>query len=189
MKLYKLLLIAGFLIGSYSANAQYYEAEKKEEAKSIKEVPLKDRIHFGGTLGLQFGSFTSIYISPIVYYDVTKTLMVGAGFNYIYQKYDDFYGVEHKSSIYGPKLAAIFKPFKQLILSTEYEYNFYDRNTDYSGNSIDPYWHSTWYVGLGYGVPMGKKGGMYISMSYDLLYNASKSYYSSAWRPTIGVYF
>ena len=188
MKLYKLLLITGFLIGSYSANAQYYEAEKKEETKSIKEVPLKDRLHFGGTLGLQFGSYTSIYVAPIVFYDVTKTLMVGAGFNYIYQKYDT--GFEDvTTSVYGPKLAVIFKPFKQLIVSTEYEYNFYDRNTDYYGFPIDPYWHSTWYVGLGYGVPMGKKGGMYISMSYDLLWDASRSYYSSAWRPTIGVYF
>jgi len=191
MKLYRLLLIIGLLAGPMVVNAQYYEPEKKENAddsKSVYDKPLKDKLHFGGSLGLQFGSFTSVYISPILFYDVAKKLMVGVGFNYIYQKYD--YGsVEYKTSIYGPKLAAIFKPFKQLIVSTEYEYNFYDRNSDYFGQPIDPYWHSTWYVGLGYGVPMGKRGGMYFSMSYDLLYDASKSYYSTAWRPTIGAYF
>lgn len=188
MKKIKLLLITVLLFGSYSASAQYYETEKKEEEKSVKEVPFKDRIHFGGSLGLQFGSFTSIYIAPIAFYDVSKKLMVGAGFNYIYQKYN--YGnTQYSSSIYGPKLSAMFKPFKQLILSTEYEYNFYDRDNDYYGVPTDPYWHSTWYVGLGYGVPMGKKGGVYFSMSYDLLYDANKSYYSSAWRPTIGAYF
>ncbi len=187
MNFLKLLLIA-LLIGSSTANAQYYEAEKKEETKTIKEIPFKDRIHFGGSLGLQFGSFTSIYVAPIAFYDVTEKFMVGVGFNYIYQKYNTGFE-EVTTSVYGPKLAAMFRPFKQLIISTEYEYNFYDRNTNYSGYPIDPYWHSTWYVGLGYGVPMGKRGGMYVSMSYDLLYDASKSYYSSAWRPTVGAYF
>ena len=188
MNLYKLLLVLGLLIGSFSVNAQYYEAEKKENTENTKPKSIKDKLHFGGSLGLQFGSFTSIYIAPIVYYDLSEKIMIGAGFNYIYQSYD-WYGKEYKSSIYGPKLAAIFKPFSQLIVSTEFEYNFYDRDFNYYGDPDQPYWHPTWYVGLGYGVPMGKKGGMYISMSYDLLYDAKKSYYSTAWRPTIGMYF
>ena len=189
MKLFRLLLIIGFLVAPLVSNAQYYQPEKKEETKQdSKQKPLKDKLHFGGSLGLQFGSYTSIYVAPIVLYDVTDKLMVGVGFNYIYQKYDTGFE-EVTTSVYGPKLAVIFKPFKQLIVSTDYEYNFYDRNTDYFGIPIEPYWHSTWYVGLGYGVPMGKKGGVYFSMSYDLLYDANKSYYSSAWRPTIGAYF
>ena len=188
MKLYKILLIAGFLLGPLMSNAQYYEPEKKEEAKSIKEVPMKNRFHLGGSLALQFGSYTSVYVSPIVFYDVAKNLMIGAGVNYIYQKYD-WYGDEYKSSIYGPKIAAIFKPFKQLILSSEFEYNYYNRDFDNYGSPSASYWQPTWYVGLGYGVPMGKRGGMYISMSYDLLWNERLSYYSTAWRPTIGAYF
>jgi hypothetical protein len=188
MSLHKIFVISLLILSPFVGNAQYYEPEKKAEANSLNQKSFKDKLHFGGSLGLQFGSFTSIYIAPIVFYDVTNQLMVGAGVNYIYQKYD--YGnTEYTSSIYGPKLAAIFKPFKQLILSTEYEYNFYDRNYDYYGNDTDPYWFSTWYVGLGYGIAMGKGGGVYVSMSYDLLYDPSKSYYSSAWRPTIGAYF
>ena len=188
MKSYKILLLIAFIISSFSVNAQYYSPKNINSERSIKDKPLKDRLHFGGTLGLQFGSFTSIYLSPILYYDVTEMLMVGAGFNYIYQQYD--YGfTEYKSSIYGPKLSVILKPFEKLMLSSDYEYNFYDRNFDNYGNIVNPYWQSTWYVGVGYFVPMGRKGGMYISMSYDLLYNESRSYYSTAWKPTIGVYF
>jgi hypothetical protein len=188
MKFIKLLLIAGFLLGPIVSKAQYYEPEKKEEAKTIKEVPTKDRFHFGGSLSLQFGSYTSVYISPIVYYDVAKNFMLGAGFNYIFQKYD-WYGEEYRSSIYGPKFAAIFNPIKQLIISSEFEYNYYDRDYDNYGSYHEAYWQPTWYVGLGYRVPMGKRGGMYISFSYDLLYDSQFSYYANAWRPTIGVYF
>ena len=188
MNSYKLLLILSLLIGSSTVNAQYYETEKKENAENTKPKSIKDKLHFGGSLGMQFGDFTSIYIAPIAYYDLSKKIMVGAGFNYIYQSYN-WHGEEKKSSIYGPKLAAIFKPFNQLIVSTEFEYNFYDRNFNNFNRTVQPYWHPTWYVGLGYGVPMGKNGGMYFSMSYDLLYDSYKSYYSTAWRPTIGVYF
>ena len=189
MKLSRLLILTVLLFGFYTANAQYSEPEKKEDVKSAeKEVPIKDKLHFGGTLGLQFGSYTSVYIAPIVFYDVAKNLMVGAGFNYIYQKYE-WNNIDYKSSVYGPKLAAIFKPFKQLILSSEFEYNYYNRTNDYSGTPIEPYWHPTLYFGLGYGVPMGKRGGMYFSMSYDVLWDSSKSYYSTAWRLTIGAYF
>ncbi len=186
MKRFKLLLIAVFLIGPFVAEAQYYEPEKKEKAEQVKEKSIIDRIHFGGSLSMQFGSYTSIYVSPIAYYDVTNKLMLGAGFNYIYQKYDNIYtNQEVKTSIYGPKLGAILKPFQQLIISSEFEYNYYN----YNESIITPYWHGTWYVGLGYGVPIGKNGGMYLSMSYDLLYDESLSYYSSPWRPTVGVYF
>jgi len=182
----KLFSLTLFILCSYSVSAQYYEPNKKSDDKNKHEIPqgeksFIDKIHFGGNLGLQFGSYTSVYISPIAYYDVSDDFMVGLGFNYIYQKYK-YSGENITTSIYGPRVAAMYRPFKSLMLSTEYEYNYFDYE-------IAPKWYGSWFVGIGYSIPMGKKGGMYVSMSYDLLYDSYYTYNSSPWRPTVGVYF
>ncbi|MCK5781616.1 MAG: hypothetical protein KAH10_03450 [Flavobacteriales bacterium] len=190
MNIVKSLFLVIFIMSFSTANAQYYDPEGKGKKEGEKEQPANfmDKVHFGGSLSLQFGSYTSVYVAPIAFYDVTNNFMLGVGFNYIYQKYN-YTNQDYSSSIYGPKLSAIFKPFKQLIISSDFEYNYYNRDFNNYGETVEAYWHPTWYVGVGYGVPIGKRGGMYFSMSYDLMFDASKSYYSTAWRPTIGAYF
>lgn len=189
MKTQYLLLIA--LLFSLSTSAQYYEPEKKQNQKSVKasEKPFKDRIHFGGNVGLEFSNVGSlILLSPVALYDVSNEFKVGLGLNYIYMN-QDFGGIDYSTSIYGGKLLAIYSPIKNVILNTEFEHNYIDRDFSYGSYEIAPYWQSAWFVGAGYAVPMGRKGSLIISMSYDLLYLDNRSYYTSPWRPMIGFYF
>ena len=60
--------------------------------------PLKERIFFGGSFGLQFGTITNIEVSPIIGLWVLPRVAIGAGPEYIYYR-DPYY----KTSIYGGK--------------------------------------------------------------------------------------
>lgn len=60
-------------------------------AQDEPKTPFKDRIFFGGDLGLQFGNLTYIDVSPLVGYKITDKLHAGIGPTYIYYKYKDAY--------------------------------------------------------------------------------------------------
>jgi hypothetical protein len=68
-----------------------------QRAKEEKP-PLRERLFFGGNLGLQFGTYTDIQISPIVGLWVLPRLAIAAGPEYWFFKYFDI-----KTSLYGGK--------------------------------------------------------------------------------------
>lgn len=61
--------------------------------------PLRERIFFGGSFGLQLGTITNIEISPIIGLWVLPRVALGAGPEYTY--YKDPY---NKTNIYGGKI-------------------------------------------------------------------------------------
>lgn len=63
--------------------------------------PLKDRLFYGGSFGLQFGSVTDIQVSPIIGIWVLPRLAVAAGPNYRY--YKDYF---MSTDIYGGRAYA-----------------------------------------------------------------------------------
>lgn len=68
-----------------------------------EKPPLRERMFFGGSFGLQFGTLTNIEVSPIVGLWVLPRLAVAAGPNYTYYKY-----YEDKTTMYGGKGYAQF---------------------------------------------------------------------------------
>jgi len=61
--------------------------------------PIRERLFFGGNIGLMFGSYTNIDVSPIVGFWVLPRIAVAAGPNFRYFK--DPYG---STTIYGGKV-------------------------------------------------------------------------------------
>jgi hypothetical protein len=76
---------------------------------SEQKPPLRERMFFGGSLGLQFGTYTDIQITPIVGLWVRPRLAIAAGPNYRYYK-DPYYS----TSIYGLNSYIQFVPLKDL---------------------------------------------------------------------------
>ena len=70
-----------------------YDQESRQGPPSIRE-----RMFFGGYLGLQFGSVTDIQIAPIVGFWLLPRLAVAIGPDYRYYKYQDV-----ATTIYGGK--------------------------------------------------------------------------------------
>ncbi len=53
---------------------------------SEQKPPLRERLFFGGSLGLQFGTFTNIHVAPMVGLWVRPRIAIGAGPNFTYYK-------------------------------------------------------------------------------------------------------
>jgi hypothetical protein len=125
-----LLLLLSLLLSSTTF------AQKNSDQSEVKDKPFKERLVFGGGLGLQFGTVTFIEVSPVVGYRVTDRLEAGIGLTYKYYKYKDFYfdqttnnRFDLKSNIYGASLYTRFSIFENIFLHAEYErlrYNYDD---------------------------------------------------------------
>lgn len=66
------------------------------QTESTEKPPLKERLFFGGNLGLQFGTITDIEINPLVGIWIMPRIGIGAGASYRYFKFHT-----ERTSIYG----------------------------------------------------------------------------------------
>jgi len=71
--------------------------------------PLRERMFFGGSLGLQFGTYTNIHITPIVGLWVKPRIAIAAGPNFTYYK-DPYY----ETTMYGGNAYVQFVPLKDI---------------------------------------------------------------------------
>lgn len=97
-----------------------------------------DRLIFGGSLGLQFGTLTLIDISPVVGYRITPKLEAGLGATYKYYKYKDFYfdqttgqKFDLKSNIFGGSVYTRYHILENIFLHGEFERLRYDYDDIY----------------------------------------------------------
>ena len=65
--------------------------------------PFRERLFFGGTLGLQFGTLTNIEVSPVVGFWLLPRLAVAGGPMFTYYKYYD-----DETTMYGGKFYSQF---------------------------------------------------------------------------------
>jgi hypothetical protein len=74
-----------------------------------QKPPLRERMFFGGSLGLQFGTYTNINVTPIVGLWVRPRIAIAAGPNFTYYK-DPYY----ETTMYGGNAYVQFVPIKDI---------------------------------------------------------------------------
>lgn len=129
------------------------------------------KFYYGGNLGLMFGTYTVIDISPEVGYRVTERFHVGTGLNYTYYQYkqDGTYngsnatgGYSYSSSIYGIRFFTRYYVLDNIFLHVEDDYINLDVPTvpdQYPHNpSISRQWLNSVLVGGGYGYAFNTDG-------------------------------
>lgn len=177
-------------------NSNYeFLSEKNETTQTTQTAKPKKQTYqfqrswsFGGNIGLSFwNSGTDILIAPKAYYNVSPKFLTGFGLTYIYSSQEDDFA-KYSQNSFGPSVMAAVRPIPFLQLSAEYEglqtngstnFKFADRaDTDYS------YWNNALYLGASF-----VSRNVSFGVRYDLLYDSSRSVYSSAWSPVIGFYF
>ena len=79
------------------------------QTPSPDKPPLRERLFFGGTLGLQFGTYTNIQVTPMMGLWVLPRVAVAAGPNYQYYK-DPYL----ETSIYGGDAYVQYVPLRDL---------------------------------------------------------------------------
>lgn len=138
---------------------------------------LKDRIWFGGGLGLNFGTITSIQIDPVVgvHLDRSRMLSVGLGPSYSYFR-DNRYSPPFSMNAYGARVFTRFRPIEQAFLHAEFlglnlepHYSF---DQDFSRR-----WVPHLLVGGGYVIPLGERSSFYLQVLFEVLQDPN-SYYA-----------
>lgn len=145
-----------------------------------------NRLVFGGAVGASFGNFTFVQISPQVGYMFNQYLTAGAGINFIYnsQRFRDFGGNEiyrFNSGFAGLNVFARAFPVKFLMVSAQPEINYSWGKIRYNvGNQPDEKLEGKFVpallLGGGLVIPSGGRGGMMISLQYDVIQNERSPY-------------
>ncbi|MDN3668327.1 hypothetical protein QWY93_03160 [Echinicola jeungdonensis] len=153
------------------------------------KTPLNERLYFGGNFGLQFGSITYIEASPLVGLMMTERYSVGLGATYRYLNYKDIPNA--KSSIYGGKVFNRYNLLDNLFAHAELEtLNVELVREDPPGEFV---FYREWVPGLflggGYFMPFGNRGGLNFSILYNVLYDNQKSPYNEPYVIRAGFVF
>jgi len=151
---------------------------------------ISDRLQFGGNIGLQLGNPTTVLVSPSIGYVPSAEwfddrLMYGLGITYIYSKatYSDY---NYESNIFGGRVFSRVLVTENIFGYSELEFlnapNYYiqDRSRE---------WVTSFFVGGGYLMPFSDKGGVSITVLYNLAWTPNNIIYSSPWNIRFGVMF
>ena len=77
-----------------------------QEKSSLSEVPFKDRLFYGGNVGLNFGTVTYIYLAPTIGYRITEAFGAGIGPSYSYLKDRRYSNYVYETDTYGGRIFA-----------------------------------------------------------------------------------
>lgn len=139
-----------------------------------------ERVHYGGTLGLNFGSdYTNIVVAPSVIYDVNQYFSAGAGIQGSYVNFKNYF----ESYIYGASIIGLVNPIEQVQLSAELEQ--LRVNTTYDiDNFKDNFWNTALFLGAGY-----RTNNITVGVRYNVLFQEKNNVYNEAFMPFVRVYF
>ncbi len=175
----KLLFFAAFIFFSAVVAAQ-----DEEEPNSS----MKDKRFAGGSLGLSFGNYTLINVSPQIGYRFNKYLSSGVGFNLTYasQKGRDNYGNNYKTTqgVTGLNLFARFYPTQKFLIQIQPEANYIFGNVKYYQPppevkyKLDAEIVPSFLAGGGLVVPAGN-GALITTIMYDVLQKPDSPYGTS----------
>lgn len=163
-----------FVIIALSVNSVF--SQSKESNNPYANIPIKDRLFFGGDLGLSFGTVTYIRISPIIGLNVSPKFSVGAGPSYQYYKDNRYVGLE--SSIYGGSVFGRYFVLENIFLQTEFEVLnleelYYDPFSDSLPERVTI---PVWFVGAGLSQRTPNGSGFFIGVFYDLIGDINSPY-------------
>jgi len=149
------------------------EAGKKPEGP-YESGGFKEKLRFGGSAGLRFGSFTNVNLSPMVGLGLTDNFTVGIGPTYIYVR-DSYFVPSSSSSFYGGHVLARYNVVPMFHLQAEYELmnvQFYNHGYGKYQNVNKTYartWLQSPMLGIGYTQPI--EGRFIKGIHATLLYN------------------
>ena len=159
-------------------------------AKAQDTVNFWQKVRFGGSAGLGFGSgYTDVTLAPGAIYQFNNYIAMGAGLQGTYVHQRDYYD----AYIYGGSLVTLLNPIPQVQLSAELEQlrvnlnvderftNRYSTNLNYSDRN---FWNTALFFGVGY-----QMEHVIIGLRYNVLYNKKDLVYSDALMPFVRVYF
>ena len=157
-------------------------ADNPGNNEQAEKKSIKDKLYFGGNLGIQFGTITLINVSPVVGLAVTNNFSIGVGLTYqFYQDNNPYYGSRYRSHMFGGRGYARYYIFRDLFAQAEYEMlNFDVLNT--FGDPERVTLHS-YFIGGGYRQWIGQRA----FMSFTILWNLNEDPFYPYANPVIRI--
>lgn len=168
-----LIMIACLLMAVLTA-AQDYDTRVPDD-----NPPVRQRLFFGGSFGLQFGTVTNIEVSPLVGFWLLPRVAVGAGPSFQY--YKDPYG---RTTIYGGRAMlqlSVIKDLNNIIplglntgifVTGEYEALSLERSFFTTTPGADGrMFYGSFLAGAGISQPTGKRSSMNITFLWSVTGN------------------
>jgi hypothetical protein len=155
----------------------------QREIYAEDSVPFKDRLYYGGNFGMQFGTVTLIDFSPLVGVMITPKFSSGVGITYQYFNDQRFLGGE--TSSYGGRLFGRYNVLPNIFLHSEFESINFD-NYNFSSEQFERIWSNGLFLGGGYFVPFGPRGGANFTFLYNVLHDNLQSPYGEPYVIRVG---
>lgn len=143
----------------------YYQKQKSSSSFDISKLSI------GGGIGLQFGDYTVINISPQVGYDLSKYFTVGLGLGYTYYK-DGKGSYDYKSSYLSFNAFGRFYPIEYLVIGIQPEASRMWQTFEYNGGKDNNSEFVPSFL-VGGGVRLG---GMIAMIQYDVVQDKNSPY-------------
>jgi hypothetical protein len=161
------------------------QAQQQEEAPEKKGFD-KDRIFFGGNVGMRLNEAFYLDLSPLAGYQLTPKFSSGLGITYRYFKAPEQAGF----SIYGARVFSRYDIHKPFFIYTEYEnLNIATEYVVNEGKFTSRKWIPSLFAGGGILQPLGKGIGLSISIMYNFMFDSSDGLYARPYVVRAGFVF
>ncbi len=186
----KVSLPAVFLLSFFlSIVTQEVIAQRTFYEEEEEKMSLSERLYFGGNFSLQLGRITFVDISPLVGVMITDRYSGGLGITYQYLNFKDI--ADGESSVYGGRIFNRYNILPNIFAHAEYEtlnVRFFRENQS-GGYDFEREWIPGLFLGGGYFIPFGNRGGMNFTLLYNVLYDNIKSPYNEPYVLRAGFVF
>ncbi len=172
-----------FLLSGVAQSQVYFEEEETDS------LTFKDRLYFGGNFSLNLGfgnAGTFIDVSPLVGYMVNEDFSVGLGVNYIYFSREFFFFGSNDTfkvsgSTYGGRAFARHNIIENFFAHAGIESMNVDVPSNFQTGESQREWVPGFMIGGGTFQPVFGRGGINVTILYNLLYDDLRSPYGSEW--------
>ena len=164
------IIVLSFFIGSLAALAQ-------EPATSFK-----DKLYTGGQIGLSFGNYTNIIISPMLGARLNEKVYAGIGAEYQYTK-DKRWEPSLTYNQYGGRLFAQYNIIPQLFAHLEFQGMSMEKYK--LGGGKERNFVPFLYVGGGYRQYISQRSFISFRVLFDVLQDKNSPY--KAWDPNFSI--
>ncbi|MFN4144417.1 MAG: hypothetical protein ACK4GN_01245 [Runella sp.] len=146
-----------------------------------------DRLRLGGSIGpFNFGTITSLGISPVAGLQLTERLSLGGGLSYQYTSIRFNRNSRSTFNNYGGRAFAMFNVIPNINLNAEYE----SLNVQYRDNNNSGVPRRTWLnsamIGASYSTPTG--GRFIRAFNLMFLYNLNYNQHTNPTNPNENIY-
>ncbi len=162
-RLFFIILFCCSLVSDAFANFSDEGIGNDTVSSNNEKLRSSNKYIFGGGFGLQFGSVTSISISPMIGYKVKPNWFIAFQPSYTYYKESKSYAPDNSISIWGFSVLSRIFVYRGVFLHTSYEKYIWE---DINGVQQAP---NSVILGGGYCHYVNHKVGFTFMVGYDVL--------------------